>query len=508
MTRINAGSTLANQYAPPFVVSKSVATNWQLRYNANILAFEAFDPNENVTAIGFDTIESHIVNVPLGIVQQQFVLPWVAASEASLYVTIDGLKQHTSAYSIIQGASTTTVTLAEQVDTALSNATVEFIGLQTTGGASIQLYTGIGNGSIVEYGLNWIAPSPQSLIVTVDGVKQQTNTYTTPPNSTFTGTTLTFSEAPGFNITSAAVNFGGTGYALNDILEVVGGTLRVGDQIFTAELVVTGVAGDAVTSVDIRTPGDYTALPSNPISVISLTGTGNDNATFNLTSTGEAIEVIGITTTGEVPASPVQATNRGGTYGLFRGKRVVGENQYLDFYGLAAGTNTTITINAANPNDAFYTIDTVPVTLANIGSGEPVAVIPGAGTDADFKRLFAATTDRIKLTSDANTITLTYAQGNVLIQGNATPYTMTSTDRIIGITNLTIPIQIDLVSAATLAPGDTITVKNKTAVGDAITLNAPGGEGIDGLGTKVISGAYAYITLYSDGSNYYIIAEG
>ena len=82
MTRINAGSTLANQYAPPFVVSNNVTTNWQLRWNANLIAFEAFDPSENTIAAGFDTIEQALfVNVSN---QQVFVVPWVAASEQSL----------------------------------------------------------------------------------------------------------------------------------------------------------------------------------------------------------------------------------------------------------------------------------------------------------------------------------------------------------------------------------------------------------------------------------------
>ena len=138
MTTIHAGNTLANQYAPPFVVSDFVTTNWQLRYNVTLLAFEAFDPSENVTAIGFDTIES--ILFPGAMAQQVFTLPWVAANKESLYITINGVKQHTNTYTILIIESTTNVTMSA------ATGDVEFIGLQTTGGATIELATATGDG--------------------------------------------------------------------------------------------------------------------------------------------------------------------------------------------------------------------------------------------------------------------------------------------------------------------------------------------------------------------------
>jgi hypothetical protein len=75
--------------------------------------------------------------------------------------------------------------------------------------------------------------------------------------------------------TAAAVNAGGTGYAVDDVLTVSGGTKTI-----SVELVVTAVSGTAVTAVRISQSGAYTSTPSNPVSV---TGGGGSSATFDLT---------------------------------------------------------------------------------------------------------------------------------------------------------------------------------------------------------------------------------
>jgi len=197
MTRINAGSTLANQYAPPFVVSKSVATNWQLRYNANILAFEAFDPAENVVVSGFDSID---VKLFTDVSQQVFVVDFATDSKESVIITIDGVKQQQNAYSWRSdtASNTTTITLADTV----SVETVEILGLQTTGGASVEVFgpqaidSNIAGTVNAYFDLNWFAPSVESLIVTIDGVKQTTNNYyiEPTPGSNFTSTRVTFPD--------------------------------------------------------------------------------------------------------------------------------------------------------------------------------------------------------------------------------------------------------------------------------------------------------------------------
>jgi hypothetical protein len=79
-----------------------------------------------------------------------------------------------------------------------------------------------------------------------------------------------------FGAVSATVAGGGSGYTDNDVLTLVGGTGTA--ATFTA----TVVAG-AVTAVTLTTPGSYSVVPTNPVSVTGGTGTG---ATLTVTFAG------------------------------------------------------------------------------------------------------------------------------------------------------------------------------------------------------------------------------
>lgn len=68
---------------------------------------------------------------------------------------------------------------------------------------------------------------------------------------------------------------GGTGYAVDDVLTVSGGTYTV-----QTTLTVTSVSGGVIDGIEITERGAYTATPSNPVSVTGGTGSG---ATFNMT---------------------------------------------------------------------------------------------------------------------------------------------------------------------------------------------------------------------------------
>jgi hypothetical protein len=67
----------------------------------------------------------------------------------------------------------------------------------------------------------------------------------------------------------------GTGYTVNDVLTVAGGT-----STQTAQITVLTVTGGAIATFRISRSGAYTVFPTNPVSVTGGTGTG---ATFNLT---------------------------------------------------------------------------------------------------------------------------------------------------------------------------------------------------------------------------------
>lgn len=77
-------------------------------------------------------------------------------------------------------------------------------------------------------------------------------------------------------VESPTIVSGGTGYSVNDVLTVSGGTFTT-----AAQLTVTSVSGGVITGVSTSgaARGNYTAVPTNPASVTGGTGTG---ATFNL----------------------------------------------------------------------------------------------------------------------------------------------------------------------------------------------------------------------------------
>ena len=75
-----------------------------------------------------------------------------------------------------------------------------------------------------------------------------------------------------------AVTDGGLGYAVGDVLTVVGGAYSVPTQLTVAT--IDGMAGDTILTVEISNAGVYTLAPANPVGV---TGGSGADATFNIT---------------------------------------------------------------------------------------------------------------------------------------------------------------------------------------------------------------------------------
>lgn len=71
---------------------------------------------------------------------------------------------------------------------------------------------------------------------------------------------------------------GGTGYAVDDIITLTGGTFNI-----VAKLKVLTLSGSAVATVSIEDVGDYTVIPTDPVAQGSVAPTGGSGATFNLT---------------------------------------------------------------------------------------------------------------------------------------------------------------------------------------------------------------------------------
>ena len=102
--------------------------------------------------------------------------------------------------------------------------------------------------------------------------------YTTVPSVTVSAPTtaggVQATASTTMFVGSATVSAGGSGYAVGNVLTIVGGTSST-----TATLTVATLSGSAVATVTISNSGVYTVLPSNPVSVTGGAGTG---ATFTL----------------------------------------------------------------------------------------------------------------------------------------------------------------------------------------------------------------------------------
>jgi hypothetical protein len=88
----------------------------------------------------------------------------------------------------------------------------------------------------------------------------------------------------------------------------------------------------------------------------------------------------------------------------------------------------------------------------------------------------------------------------------AATYTHLITDQYIGVDRAGV-VQIDLVAVATVKEGYTVVIKDESGNASAnnITIDASGGEFIDGALTFVISGDYNSVTLYCTGSEWFVI---
>lgn len=101
--------------------------------------------------------------------------------------------------------------------------------------------------------------------------------WQTPRAQLVTGPTA---QGVGLAVMSAVVATAGTGYVVNDVLEVQGGTGTV-----TAILIVQSVGGSGdVQSVSIANGGAYTVAPTSPASVVDDSTPAGTGATFTLTT--------------------------------------------------------------------------------------------------------------------------------------------------------------------------------------------------------------------------------
>jgi len=180
------------------------------------------------------------------------------------------------------------------------------------------------------------------------------------------------------------VTNGGTGYSVNDVLTISGGTFSVAGQ-----LTVTAVSGGVITAATISAYGTYTALPSNPVSVTGGTGT---SATFTVTW---GVRSLNITTAGSgyVEQPTVTISGGGGGSGA-AAYATVGSGTVVKSIGstmsFVTDANEILRINGASRNNVNY----INVFGQAAGSA-PSFSVAGADTNVTFD-LFSKGTGSIR----------------------------------------------------------------------------------------------------------------
>lgn len=160
---------------------------------------------------------------------------------------------------------------------------------------------------------------------------------------------------------------GGSGYTVNDLLTVSGGTFSS-----AATLLVTSVNGSgAILTADVQSGGSYLIPPSTPAAVTGGTGTG---CTFNLFFTNTFQEFVG----GSPPGY------RGTCYCLFEGGYIGNSTSIKPWKfevtripnGLGLSTAGVNSGKDANPMNVIYEV----MTNTDWGMGIPAATINAAGS--------------------------------------------------------------------------------------------------------------------------------
>ena len=224
---ISAQNTVLNKSVPDFCF-KDLSDGQVLTWDKDKKSFV----NTNVIdlaleqAQGVDDIKLY-QETAIG-TQSLYVVPWVAVSEASLIVTLDGVKQQQGAYTITAYDTYTNVQFADVIPAGVD---IEIVGLIVEDVSAIKFFATTGDGVSVNFNLPWIAPSKESLIITIGGIKQQQDAYdiTVLGNSTqltFNGVPLATDDIEVVGITG---DFGTTNFGITD---VQGTNLGIGEGVF------------------------------------------------------------------------------------------------------------------------------------------------------------------------------------------------------------------------------------------------------------------------------------
>jgi hypothetical protein len=263
-----------------------------------------------------------------------------------------------------------------------------------------------------------------------------------------------------FHGTSPTINNGGTGYAVNDVLTVVGtsGALT---------LTVTAVSGGVITAASHTAFGTVTSLPSAPYSVTGGSGTG---ATF--TSTWQIVSIaVGVAGSGYLETPTVTISGGGGsgaTATAYIGSMPTLTTAHSSLALQTPGGNLSVRLM----DDTVASTGVTPTTLYIVSS----STAAGRAAIRSSKALYlsSATTNGIYFTTQSSTTT-----------DGTTQFTVTNTTGAVNFCSVT---------GATANNGPVISFTGNDAnVGGFITT-----KGTSGL--SVSSGAGTYRQFRIDGT--------
>lgn len=547
-------STLLNQYIPPFKTQGDFAANQILIYDPVCKAFVNASPSvlASLIAAGTNTVVESIQlysTVAVGD-SAAYVLPWPAISAASLIVTLDGVKQITTSYSITVHTDVTVLTFAENIPVGVE---IEVQGFQVAVPRRVLRHAETAAGALTELEIPWVVNTEKAALVFLDGVKQHQGSYEFTYSASGT-TTITFSETVPDGTVIEAIGLYGfdpNSFKFNQ---------------FTGNGILTTFALNW-------------AVDSEAALFVSIDGVKQQNTAYSFTNTSDVsadlvftapvpnlaeIEITGFTAfdnLGTMDDIFLVGNNLGTGHAVWNSIVQLGDQTQINFRTLEAGTGISL---SSSPSVITISSDADAFTFANIGTGVELLKEP-ITTDLEFRSLIAG--DGIVLTQGANDITIdvdvadlgidptTFATtlnsagsgvdlvkkssaspdgivqlyslkagsgivvhrvGNHVIIADAnggnyskvvSNYTVELDDSIVGVNDTSIQRFITLTSVALAGPGKTVVIKDETglAATNNIIVSAPGGSTVDGVASVSITQNYGSQAFYCDGSNWFTI---